>query len=86
MAAEIDFVGLNGGNGAGGVDGGVALDQNHSGHVTGCQLLVVGARSGGAPLRGHEAVILDLRGELLERRGLESGEDQRGGDGLQRGA
>src|SRR5882724_12487819 len=82
MPAEIDSVSLDRGDGAGGVDGGIALDENHSGHVTGCQLFVVGARSGSAALSCYEAIILDLRGKLLERRGLKARENQRRANGL----
>src|SRR5450755_232234 len=85
MATEIDFVSSDGGDGASGVDRGIALDENHSGHVASDELLVVGLRRGGAALRRDETIILDLRGELLEGRGLEAGEDERGGNRFERG-
>ena len=85
MAAEIDAIGLDRGNGAGGVDRGVAGDQHHAGHIAGDELFVVGLRCGGAPLRGDEPVTGDFGGELLQRCGLEAGEDQRSGDWLERG-
>src|SRR5580765_3515877 len=35
MAAEIDAVGANGGDGAGGTDGSVALHEDHASHIAG---------------------------------------------------
>ena len=57
-------VGLHGGDGAGGIDGGVALHENHSGHIAGFQLRVIRARRGGATLSGDETVALQLRRKL----------------------
>src|SRR6202790_3512309 len=83
MAAEVHPVGLDSGDGAGGIDGGVALNENHASHVTGDQVRVFRARSGGAALGGDETVVLDLRGKLLQSRGLKTGENQRRGDGFE---
>src|SRR2546430_4556069 len=56
--------------------------------VTGVQTcaLPIWAGSRCAPLRGHEAVALNLARELLERGMLKAGEDQRRLDRLQRRA
>src|SRR2546429_7758067 len=86
MATEEDAVGLHGGDGAGGADGSVPLHQNHSGHITGGEASIFRARRGGAALSGDEAVILDLRRELLQCRGLKAGKKQGGFDGGGRGA
>ena len=83
---RIDAVGLDGGDGAGGVDRGVAGDQHHSGHVAGSEMLVVGVRRGGAALRGDEAVALRFRARTVAACRLKAGEDQRRVDRLQRGA
>src|SRR6266851_3341663 len=71
MATEKDALGLHGGDGARGVDGGVALDE----------VTVFRAGHGGAPLRCDEAITLDLRRELLHSGGLKAGEDERRFDG-----
>ncbi len=82
VAAKKDLAALDGGDGAGGVDGGIALDENHPGHVAGGEPGVVGARSRRPALGGNEAIALELPGELMERGGLEPGEDERGFDRL----
>ncbi len=86
MAAEENAVRLHRGDGARGVDGGVALDEDHARHVARNETTVFRARRGGAALRGDEAVVLNLRRELLKRGGLKAGEDQRRFDGRERGA
>src|SRR5258708_6487662 len=84
MPAKKNAVCLHCGYGTGGIDGRVALYQNHSGHIARNNVPVVRTGRGGSTLRGNEPVALDLRGELLESGGLKSGEDQRGLDGRQR--
>jgi hypothetical protein len=64
MAAQENAIGLHDGDGAGGVDGGVTLNEDHSGHIAGLELRVVGARSGGATLRSDETITLELRRKL----------------------
>ena len=64
MAAQENAVGLYGGDGAGGVDGGITLDEHHSGHIAGLELRVIRARGGGATLRGDETITLQLRRKL----------------------
>ncbi len=75
MAAEKNTVSLHGGDSAGGVDGRVALHQDHSSHVAGNEMGVFRAGRGRAALCRDEAVALDLRSELLQRGGLKAGED-----------
>ena len=58
MAAQENAVGLYGRDGAGGVDGGVTLDEHHSRHFAGLQLRVVRARSGSATLRSDKTITL----------------------------
>ena len=77
MAAEKNAVSLDGGDGASRIDGGIALHQNHAGHVAGHQVGILRAGGCGAALRGHQAVALDLLRELLERGRRKPGEDQR---------
>src|ERR1700686_3061655 len=77
MATEEYAVGLHGGDGAGGVDRSVALNEDHAGHVAGNPMRIFRARRGGAALRGDETNRLDLRRELLQRGGLKTGEDER---------
>jgi len=86
MAAEKNTVGLHGGDSAGGINGSIALHQDHSSHVAGDEMAVFRAWRGRAALRGDEAVALDLRRELLQRGGLKAGEDKRSFDGRKSGA
>src|SRR5580704_18076947 len=86
MAAEVDTVGLNRSDRAGGVDRGVAGNENHAGHVACGEFFVVGLRSGGSALRGGEAEAGDFRRELLQRRSLKSRENERCCDWLERRA
>src|SRR5260370_17172067 len=81
MATEEDAVGWQGGDGGRGVDGGVALAEDHAGHVARNEVTVFRAGRGGAPLRCDEAITLDLRRELLHSGGLKAGEDERRFDG-----
>ena len=86
MAAKEHAVRLDRGYSTRGIDRRVSLYQNHARHVTRHQMTVLWAGSRGAPLRGHEAVALNLARELLERGRLKAGEDQRRLDRLQRRA
>src|SRR5260370_343808 len=85
MTAEIDAVGLHSRDSAGGVDGGISLDENHAGHVTSHELSIVGARRCSSALRCDEAVALQLIRELLQHSRLEAGENQRRFYGFKRG-
>src|SRR6266404_1431700 len=85
MSAKKNAIRLHRGYGTGGIDGRVALYQNHSCHIAGNNVPIVRTRRGGPALRRNETITLDLRGELLEGSGLKSGEDQRRLDGRQRG-
>src|SRR5438477_1866400 len=69
-----------------GVNGGVALHENHARHIAGHEMRVLRAWCGCAALRGDQAVALKLTGELLKRRALKSRENERCLDGLKSGA
>src|SRR6266853_829278 len=84
MAAEIDFVGSHRGDRARGVDGGIALNENHAGHISGNEMSVIRLRRSCAALGRDEAVSLQLICELLERGWLESRENERRFDGFER--
>src|SRR6266852_6491987 len=86
MSAKKNAVRLHCGDGAGGIDGRVALYQHHSCHVAGDNMTIIRARCGGSALRRNEAIALDLGGELLQRGGLKSGEDKRSLDWRERRA
>ncbi len=86
MAAEINFVGPHCGNRTRGVDGGIALNENHAGHVSGNEMSVIRLRRSCAALGRDETVALQLIGELLQSGRLEAGENERGLDRLKRGA
>src|SRR5260370_13809784 len=86
MAAEIDFLGSYCGDRTRGVDGGIALNENHAGDVSGSEMSFIGLRRSCAPLGRDEAVALELIRELLERGRLEARENERRLDRLERGA
>ncbi len=86
MAAEKNFVVLHGSDGASGIDGSVALDEHHSGHVAWRELSIVGARGSCAALCRDETVGTELRREFVDGGWLEAGEDERRFDRLQCGA
>ena len=86
VATEIDPVGLHRRDGTRGIDGGVALDQNHTSHVTRNEMRILRTRCRCAALRCDEAIGLKLIRELLNRGGLKTGENQRSLDALKRGA
>src|SRR5260370_13993488 len=86
MAAEIDFLGSYCGDRPRGVDGGIALNQNHSGHVSGSEMSIIRLRRSCAPLGRDEAVALELIRELLERGRLEARETEKRLDRLERAA
>src|SRR5260370_1360644 len=86
MATEIDTVRLHRGDRARGVDGSVALNKNHSGHVAGNETPIIRPRRRRAALRRNETVALQLIRELLEGARLEAGKNQRRFDGLESGA
>src|SRR6266851_8480447 len=77
MAAEIHFVGSHRGDRTRGVDGGIALNENHSGHVSGNKMSIIGLRRSCTALSRDETVALELIRELLERGRLEAGENER---------
>src|SRR6266571_5177705 len=83
MPAEVDAISLDRGDGACGIDGGVALHEHHTGHFAGHEMRIVRTRRGGAALRGDEAITLNLSGELLERGRLETRKDERRLDGFE---
>ena len=85
MAAEIHFVGSHRGDRTRGVDGGIALNENHAGHVSGNEMSIIGLGRSRAALGRDEAVSLQLIRELLERGGLEARENERRFDGFERG-
>src|SRR6267143_1022503 len=85
MAAKIDAIGLDSGDGAGGIDGGVALNENHPSHVAGGEMPVFRTRLGGAALCRNQSIALQLIGELLNGGRLKAGENERGFDGLKSG-
>src|ERR1700688_1829368 len=85
MATQVNAVSLYGGDGAGGVDGGVSLNKNHPGHIAGFQMRVIRARCCGAALSRDKSITLELGGELLHRGSLKTGKHERRFDGLQRG-
>src|SRR5260370_1303320 len=58
MAAEIDFLGSYCGDRTRGVDGGIALNENHSGHISGNEVSIIGLRRSCAALSRDEAVAL----------------------------
>ena len=86
VATEIDPVGFDRGDGARGIDGGVALDQNHTSHVARNEMGILRTRCRCAALRRDEAIGLKLIRKLLNRGGLKTRENQRSLDGLKRGA
>ena len=86
MATEIDAVGFDRGDGARGIDGGVALDQNHASHVARHEMRILRSRCRCAALRRDEAIGLKLIRELLNRGGLKTRENQRSLDALEGGA
>lgn len=86
MAAEIDLIGADGSDGAGRTDGGVALNENHARHIPGNEMRVIGLGSGGASLRGNEAIALKLVREGVQRFRLVAGENERSFNRLERGA
>src|SRR5713101_7421714 len=77
VATEINLVGSHRRDCAGGVNGDIALNKNHAGHVTGDEMPIIGPRRRRSPLRGDEAVALQLIGELLEGSRLKPRENQR---------
>src|SRR6266850_2943881 len=86
MAAKIDAIGLDSGDSAGGIDGGVALNENHPSHLAGGKMRVFRTRLGSAALRRNQAVALQLIGELLNGGGLKAGKNEGGFDGFKSGA
>src|ERR1700752_208857 len=86
MTTEVDLISFDGGDGTGGVDGGVALHQDHPGHVTGGEMSVVRTRRGASPWGGDKPVALKLTGKLLNGGGRKAGKDERRLDGFERGA
>src|SRR5262245_55684651 len=60
VTAEKNVVALYCCNGASGIDGDVALHQNHSGHIARRELGVVGTRGGSAALRCDKAQAAQL--------------------------
>ena len=86
MAAEINLICADRGDGARGTDRRVALHQDHASHVAWEEMTVIGLGCGGAALSGDEPVTLKLASELAKGFGLIAGENERGLDGLQRRA
>ena len=86
VTTEIHAISLDGGDRTRGVNGGVALHENHARHIAGHEMRVLRAWCGCAALRGDQAVALKLTGELLKRRALKSRENERCLDGLKSGA
>ena len=77
MATEINAVGLHRCDRACGIDGSIALNQNHARHVSGNEPAIIRARRRRAALRRNKAVALQLVRELLQRGRLKSGENER---------
>jgi hypothetical protein len=86
VATEIDPIGLHRRDGTRGIDGGVALDQNHTSHVARNEMRILRTRCRCAALRRDEAIGLKLIRELLNRGGLKTRKNQRSLDALKRGA
>src|SRR5260370_9911559 len=64
MSAKKNAVRLHRGDRAGGIDGRVALDQDHSGHIARDNVPIVRARRGGSALPRHETTTSAFRGAL----------------------
>ncbi len=86
MAAEIDAIAPHRRDGTSGIDGNIALNEDHPGHVSGGEMPIIGTRRCCAALCCNETVALKLTCELLKRGRLEAGKDERRFDGRERGA
>src|SRR5260370_4347792 len=60
MAAEIHFVASHRGDRARGVDGGIALNENHSAHVSGNEMSIICLRRSTAAFRRDQTLAVEL--------------------------
>ncbi len=65
MTTEIHAIRLHGRHRTSGVDGGIALNKNHAGHVSGNEVSIIRLRRSCPALGRYEAVALQLICELL---------------------